>query len=671
MRNGQGGYSCDARRPRADPVADRHRRLGAVHSSAARRVRPHRRPTASSRRRPTPLPLDVFVVASKDPAAIMREYARITGLPEMPALWTFGYQQSHRTLAGPDEIMWVAQDVAREEAAVRRADLPRHRLHAVGLEHAQRRVHLAPEELPRSEEDDRRAARRSTSRSCCTSSSKGGSSTGTVNDPCTARAACPSGRTPTTSWPPERQVGCYWPHHKTLYRPRHRRLVARPGRRPRRAVAPERGIRMYWEGTQLWRPNERPFALHRNGYAGHAALRRVPLVGRRALDVGDAEDARAGRRSTPGSAAFRSGAPTSAASCRRRSTRASCTCAGSSSRAFCPLFRSHGRNWHLRLPWGWNTGELRPDGDGELSRRADPESELHNAQVEPICRKYLELRYRLMPYLYTAVRETRETGHADHARAVAALSRRSDGRRARRSVSVGPRHPGRAGRREGRDVAQGLSAAAAPGSTSGRTSASTAAARSIAPVDLATMPLYVRAGAIIPMGPVKQYTAEPVDGPLTRHRVSRRRRRVRAVRRRRPVVRVPARRVDGTGDALVGPDRPPVCLARPRVAHAAVNASRPAGSSGRKYATQTIHFDGRAQSVSLRPLRLRAEARAGEDGCFLLSGLHLNVRAVALLLDRHERPHRSIQRFKCLYSLGSARVRTERRNWRRAVRLHR
>ena len=34
-------------------------------------------------------------------------------------------------------------------------------------------------------------------------------------------------------------------------------------------------------------------------------------------------------------------------------------------------------------------------------------------------------------------------------------------------------------------------------------------------VDLATMPLYVRAGAVLPMGPVKQYTAEPVDGPLT------------------------------------------------------------------------------------------------------------------------------------------------------------
>ena len=25
---------------------------------------------------------------------------------------------------------------------------------------------------------------------------------------------------------------------------------------------------------------------------------------------------------------------------------------------FCPLFRSHGRTWKLRLPWGWNTGNL-------------------------------------------------------------------------------------------------------------------------------------------------------------------------------------------------------------------------------------------------------------------------------------------------------------------------
>jgi len=34
-------------------------------------------------------------------------------------------------------------------------------------------------------------------------------------------------------------------------------------------------------------------------------------------------------------------------------------------------------------------------------------------------------------------------------------------------------------------------------------------------VDLETMPLHVRAGAVLPFGPVRQYAEEPVDLPLT------------------------------------------------------------------------------------------------------------------------------------------------------------
>ena len=79
--------------------------------------------------------------------------------------------------------------------------------------------------------------------------------------------------------------------------------------------------------------------------------------------------------------------------------------------AFCPLFRSHGRTWKLRLPWGWNTGELGPNEIRTYGDAANPDpSELHNAAVEPICRKYLELRYRLLPYLYSVVREGHLTG---------------------------------------------------------------------------------------------------------------------------------------------------------------------------------------------------------------------------------------------------------------------
>ena len=50
-------------------------------------------------------PLDLFFVASSDPPTIMAEYAQLTGHAEIPPLWSFGYQQSHRTLASRGEVL--------------------------------------------------------------------------------------------------------------------------------------------------------------------------------------------------------------------------------------------------------------------------------------------------------------------------------------------------------------------------------------------------------------------------------------------------------------------------------------------------------------------------------------------------------------------------------------
>src|SRR5439155_19127363 len=75
--------------------------------------------------------------------------------------------------------------------------------------------------------------------------------------------------------------------------------------------------------------------------------------------------------------------------------------------AFCSLFRSHGRNWHLHTPFGWNTGE---PGPLESPNTRPDDTELHNATVEPICRTYLELRYRLLPYNYTLMRQAHDKG---------------------------------------------------------------------------------------------------------------------------------------------------------------------------------------------------------------------------------------------------------------------
>jgi alpha-glucosidase len=53
---------------------------------------------------------------------------------------------------------------------------------------------------------------------------------------------------------------------------------------------------------------------------------------------------------------------------------------------FCPLCRPHGDQKELREPWQFG------------------------AEIEAICRKYLELRYRLLPYIYNAVHEACTNG---------------------------------------------------------------------------------------------------------------------------------------------------------------------------------------------------------------------------------------------------------------------
>ena len=55
------------------------------------------------------LPLDVFFIVANEPGVIMDEYANLTGHAEMPPLWSFGYQQSHRTLASREEVIAEAK----------------------------------------------------------------------------------------------------------------------------------------------------------------------------------------------------------------------------------------------------------------------------------------------------------------------------------------------------------------------------------------------------------------------------------------------------------------------------------------------------------------------------------------------------------------------------------
>jgi alpha-glucosidase (family GH31 glycosyl hydrolase) len=513
MRSGQGGYQLRTHGGRV-PIPFLigtggwsiffHQPAGAFNLTGARgRFEPAGADVA--------VPLDLFVTLSRDPARLMHEYARLTGFPAMPPLWAFGYQQSHRTLASRDEIL-------QEAKTFREKKLPCDALIYLGTGFCPSgwntdngeftfngKVFPDPDAMIRRLHDDHFKV-------VLHVVLEGRTLTGTVGDVCTARPL-PSGRTPDGRWPDDRQVSCYWPIHKSLFDagvdgwwPDQGDGLDGPSRLARN--------RMYFDGSRQLRPNERPYALHRNGHAGMQRYGAFLWSG----DVYSTWETLA----THVPVAINSGlsgipfwgtdiggfVPT-------KELTGELYVRWFQFGAFCPLFRAHGRTWKLRLPWGWNTGELGPD---ELSTytggAANPDpSELHNAAVEPICRKYLELRYRLLPYLYAAVRDAHDTGlpiiralwlhYPDEAAAVA----RGDEYLWGRDILVAP--------------------VTEKGATECRvylprgtwydfwTESTHEGGREIVrAVDLETMPLFVRSGAILPLGPVKQYTSERVDEPI-------------------------------------------------------------------------------------------------------------------------------------------------------------
>ena len=439
------------------------------------------------------VPLDLFFVAAPEPGEILKEYAQLTGFPHMPPLWSLGYQQSHRTLDSRQEVMTEAREF-------REKNLPCDTLIYLGTgfcpsgwntghgsftfnekvfpdpakmiqelhqEHFHVILHLTrpPEKLYGTAADSGAAAQ-------------------DVNDAANYWAAHRAVF--------DLSVDGWWPDEGDGLSPQSR--LARN--------------RMYWEGPLKERPNERPWALHRNGYAG---LQRYGWLWSGDINSDWAAFAaqipvglNTGLTGIPYWGTDTGGfVPT-------KEYTGELYVRWFQFSTFCPLFRSHGRTWKLHLPWGWNTGEYGPIEEKELP---DPK-ELHNAAVEPICRKYLDLRYQLMPYLYSLVRETHDSGmpimramwlhYPDDPRAVG----RSDQYLWGKDMLVAPViEAGAAARQVYLPRGGWYDFWTGERSDGGR--------QIERKVDLATLPLYVRAGAILPMGPTRQYVTQPVDKPLS------------------------------------------------------------------------------------------------------------------------------------------------------------
>jgi alpha-glucosidase len=465
-----------------------HQPLGAFDLTGAKGVFQPGNPQAS-------LPLDVFVIGANEPAAILGEYAKITGYPEMVPLWSLGYQQSYRTLGPADEIVAEAKQFRDKK-------LPCEAMIYLGTDFCPNGWNTHNGEFtwnPKAFPDPKRTMDELHAlhfKVVLHVVLEGHLLTGTVADPCTA-APLPSGRTPDNHWPPDRQVGCYWPVHKPLldlgldgWWPDQGDGLDAPSRLARN--------RMYFDGQQMYRPNERVYALHRNAYAG---MQRYAAF----LWSGDVQSRwETLKNHVPiGINSGLSGIPYWGSDIGgfvpTQDYTGELYVRWFQFAAFTPLFRS------------WNTGEIvYPETP---NYHPDP-SELHNAAIEPICKKYLELRYQMMPYLYSAVRETCETGVPIiralwlHYPADAAAVSRGDEYLYGRDILVAP------------VVDKGATSRSLylPHGTwydfwtQEKTEGGSEINRK---VDLETIPLYVRAGAVIPMGPVKQYTDEAIDGPVT------------------------------------------------------------------------------------------------------------------------------------------------------------
>ncbi|MGB6200315.1 MAG: TIM-barrel domain-containing protein [Candidatus Acidiferrales bacterium] len=445
------------------------------------------------------VPLDIFLVAAREPSEILREYAQLTGFPHMPPIWALGYFQSHRTLDSNEEIL-------SEAKKFRDGALPCDSLIFLGTGYAPSgwntgagsftfndKIFPKPAETIGELHDEDfkvilhvNAAPKDLH--------------GAVSDR-GAAAQDPS------------DAAHYWAQHLDVFG------MGVDGWWPDDGdeLSPESRLarnRMYWEGPQIVRPNVRPFALHRNGYAGsqrYGWLWSGDIMSRwETLAAQVKVGINAGLTGLPYWGTDTGGfftTPEYTGELYARWFQFSC---------FCTLFRSHGRAWKLHTPWGWNTGDYGPKELGGVrpgEGLPDP-SELHNAAVEPICRKYLDLRYRLLPYSYSAVREAHDTGlpvmralwlHYPHDPIAVA---RGDEYLWGRDLLVAPVTEKGASTRNlylpkgfwydfwtGEKIEGGREINRA--------------------VDLATIPIYARAGAMVPMGPVKQYALQASDAPMT------------------------------------------------------------------------------------------------------------------------------------------------------------
>jgi alpha-glucosidase (family GH31 glycosyl hydrolase) len=434
--------------------------------------------------------LDLFIVDAREPADALAEYCRLTGKPVMPPKWALGYMQSHRTLAGPEEPLQIAQ-------TFREKKLPCDAVIYLGTGYCTNgwntghgSVNFNPRAFDRPAEMLRE-----------------------LHD-LNFKVVLHVNRAPRNLFGLRMNERSDEPLHIRNYWARHLQTFAMGvdgwwpddgDELPLEARLTRH--RTYYEGPLKDRPGKRPWSLHRTGYAGSQRYGGWIWSG----DIDGRWDTLAAQVSVGlnhGLSLTPFWGSDTGGFYPERDLTGELYARWFQFSTFCPSFRSHGRTWHLRLPWGWDTGEMGPIEHPDRTDRA----ELKNAAVEPICKKYLELRYRLLPYNYSVAREACDTGlpmmralwlhYPNDPEAVKLGDEYLWGR----DLLVAPVvKKGATSRRvylpEGRWIDY----------WNGKTMDGKKWIDAEAPLD--TIPLFVRAGAILPLDPVRQFTGQKISNP--------------------------------------------------------------------------------------------------------------------------------------------------------------
>ena len=428
---------------------------------------------------------DVFIFDTRDPLAFMKDLSTISGAAALPPKWSLGYMQSHRTLEDDTQMIEIVDTFREKRIPVDAVIYLGTGFTPRGWNTRQPSFDFNPEVFKRSPED-------------------------VIDDLHDRNVKAIVHMVP---WDRDRlpmmdgtHLMPYWAEHEPLVRA------------GVDAWWPDEGDwfdlfermkrhQLYHDGPLSTQPDRRPWSLHRNGHLGIARWGGWVWSGDtdstwKSLEAQISVGINHSLSLSPFWGSDIGGFfPTSELT-------GELYARWFQFGAFCPSFRSHGRTWWTRLPWGWGLDTLGPIEGGE----SPDASALNDPHIEVIARRYAELRYKLLPYNYTLSWEAREYG-LPMMRALW-LHHPKD----QNAHGIGDQYLW------GRDI---LVAPVYKMGASSRsiylpagtwydwwTGEQVNGGKSIErKVDLDTLPLYVRAGAIIPMDPVRQFVSEPVTEP--------------------------------------------------------------------------------------------------------------------------------------------------------------